>query len=414
MITARRNCLDALLIAERDGERCAGPVLIAGVVIGVGVVQLTTQGLKESGHLSLHLLMLLVLELIGPVLVSVLGMALLLPRWLERVDVAPVRAWKQGIPSAALVGALLMVMFLAASLIAGVLMTPRGEVINEMINLLRTMDLRDVIRSILRCAGFLCLPVRLVPMARTCRSGGWSCQELHRQQSAGGRLDDRPLAQGDLVPGRACLRQRGDTVMTSDGMNTTPAERGQRRDRLLFLGSGLLILIALLVGLARAQRWGTRYVDVYIQAKDVNGLKRGEEIRIAGIPVGQVGRLQLTDQGKVTVQLQIDDSKAFLVGPSSKVRLAQEGLMGNPYVVISADPRPKDQGVTINGRTLHYAEPINLDRLLHEFAATQKQLRLTLRHTAELTEANGDIANAQPHASWPKPWNRKSRPRRRW
>ena len=155
MITARPNRSDALLIAERDGERCAGPVLIAGVVIGVGVVQLTTQGLKESGHLSLHLLMLLVLELIGPVLVSVLGMALLLPRWLERVDVAPVRAWKQGIPSAALVGALLMVMFLAASLIAGVLMTPRGEVINEMINLLRTMDLRDVIRSILRCAGFL-------------------------------------------------------------------------------------------------------------------------------------------------------------------------------------------------------------------------------------------------------------------
>ena len=182
--------------------------------------------------------------------------------------------------------------------------------------------------------------------------------------------------------------------MNSDGMHTTAAERGQRRDRLLFLGSGLLILIALLVGLARAQRWGTRYVDVYIQAKDVNGLKRGEEIRIAGIPVGQVGRLQLTDQGKVTVQLQIDDSKAFLVGPSSKVRLAQEGLMGNPYVVISADPRPKDQGVTINGRTLHYAEPINLDRLLHEFAATQKQLRLTLRHTAELTEANGDIATA--------------------
>ena len=146
--------------------------------------------------------------------------------------------------------------------------------------------------------------------------------------------------------------------MRSDGMHTTAAERGQRRDRLLFLGSGLLILMALLVGLARAQRWGTRYVDVYIQAKDVNGLKRGEEIRIAGIPVGQVGRLQLTDQGKVTVQLQIDDSKAFLVGPSSKVRLAQEGLMGNPYVVISADPRPKDQGVTINGRTLHYAGPV--------------------------------------------------------
>ena len=81
------------------------------------------------------------------------------------------------------------------------------------------------------------------------------------------------------------------------------------------------------------------------------------------------------------------------MGPSSKCAWRRRAD-GQPLCGDRADPRPKDQGVTINGRTLHYAEPINLDRLLHEFAATQKQLRLTLRHTAELTEANGDIAAA--------------------
>lgn len=144
-----------LLIAERDGERCAGPVLIAGLTVGIGVVQLTTQALKQSSQLSLHLLVLLVLELMGPVLVSVLGMALLLPRWLERVEAARTRAWACNVPSAALVGALLMVMFLSASLVAGVLMTPRGEMISELMDLLREIQLRAVGRSILRCAGFL-------------------------------------------------------------------------------------------------------------------------------------------------------------------------------------------------------------------------------------------------------------------
>ena len=175
-------------------------------------------------------------------------------------------------------------------------------------------------------------------------------------------------------------------------MSPSPAERGQQRERLLFIGSGLLLLVAVLVGLARAQRWGTAFVDVSIKARDVNGLTGGEEIRIAGIPVGKVGRLHLTDQGKVDVQLQIDASKAYLVGPSSKVSLAQEGLIGDPYVVISADPRPRRQGPAIAGRMLHYAEPINMDRLLHELASTQKELHKTLRNTAALTDAKGDIA----------------------
>lgn len=157
MIAGRLPVSGTLLIAERDGARCAGPVLIAGLAVGVGVVQLTTQTLKESSHLSLHLLMLLVLELMGPVLVSVLGMALLLPRWLERVEAARARAWKRGVPSAALVGALLMVMFLCSSLIAGVLMTPREEMISELMELLRQIQLKAMIRSILRCAGFLAL-----------------------------------------------------------------------------------------------------------------------------------------------------------------------------------------------------------------------------------------------------------------
>lgn len=157
MIAGRLPISGTLLIAERDGARCAGPVLIAGLAVGVGVVQLTTQTLKESSHLSLHLLMLLVLELMGPVLVSVLGMALLLPRWLERVQAAKALAWKRNVPSAALVGALLMVMFLCSSLISGVLMTPRGEMISELMDLLRQIQLRAVVRSILRCAGFLAL-----------------------------------------------------------------------------------------------------------------------------------------------------------------------------------------------------------------------------------------------------------------
>ena len=104
------------------------------MAVGVGVIQLSTQGLKQSSHLSLNLLSLLVLELIGPILVSVLGMALLLPRWIERVEQAGSRHWRRSIFSAALVGALLMLMFFSASLLSGILITPRSEMVGDFSN----------------------------------------------------------------------------------------------------------------------------------------------------------------------------------------------------------------------------------------------------------------------------------------
>ena len=177
-------------------------------------------------------------------------------------------------------------------------------------------------------------------------------------------------------------------------MTLSPRKTGQRRDRLLFLGSGLLLIVVVLTGFAKAQRWGTRFVDVYIQARDVNGLNHGEDIRVAGIVAGQVGTMHLNDQGEVKVTLKIEANKAHLIGPSSKASLAKEGLIGEPYLVITTDPRPRDKAQEIEGRTIGYKEPINIDALLKELASSQKLLNVTLRNTTALTAADGRISTA--------------------
>lgn len=120
-----------LPIAERDGERCAGPVLISGFVVGFGVIELATGALNQTSRFSLQLLVLLVLQLIGPILVSVLAMALLLPRWLDRVVQQGSKAWRQSVPAAALVGLLLMLMFFVSAIVGGVLVTPRADLLRE-------------------------------------------------------------------------------------------------------------------------------------------------------------------------------------------------------------------------------------------------------------------------------------------
>ena len=151
-MTALSNSLST---AERDGERCAAPVLLAGFVIGLGMVDLSVTALGQTSRFSLQLLVLLVFQLIGPVLVSVLAMALLMPRWLERVAREGPSAWRASGPAAALVGLLLMLMFVLSAIVGGILITPRADSLRELSDLLSGIRLRDLLRTLVRSSLFL-------------------------------------------------------------------------------------------------------------------------------------------------------------------------------------------------------------------------------------------------------------------
>jgi hypothetical protein len=138
---------------ERYGQRCGGPVLLVGAVLGSGVVQLVSGPLGQTSRFSLELLILLMLKLTGPLLVAILAMALLLPHWLpgERKSVPVV----QIVLAAALVGALLQLMLLLAALGGGLLASPRADLVGEWRDLLSGLRLGDVLRSMVRAALFL-------------------------------------------------------------------------------------------------------------------------------------------------------------------------------------------------------------------------------------------------------------------
>lgn len=54
--------LPILKLAERHGERCGGPVLLSGLILGIGVVELSCGALGQTSRFSLELLTLLVLQ----------------------------------------------------------------------------------------------------------------------------------------------------------------------------------------------------------------------------------------------------------------------------------------------------------------------------------------------------------------
>ena len=97
---------------ERDGQRCGGPVVLAGFAVGFGLVTLSSS-LGQASRFGLELLVLVKLQLMGPVLVSLLAMALLLPRWIDRVVQHGGRAWHHSLPAAMGTGLLLVLILFA-------------------------------------------------------------------------------------------------------------------------------------------------------------------------------------------------------------------------------------------------------------------------------------------------------------
>lgn len=177
--------------------------------------------------------------------------------------------------------------------------------------------------------------------------------------------------------------------MNEEGANPRGLDR--RRAPLLFVGSGLLLTAALLVGLSREQGWGQRHLNLALLINNATGVSVGQDVRISGLPVGQVRSIILRPDARVQVQLQVAERYASLVGPRSVASQGQEGFVGDHYLVLSPDPQPPGTalaGHRMQGRTLPYEQPTPIASMMQDLAKTQANLQATLQNTSKLTASD--------------------------
>jgi len=152
------------------------------------------------------------------------------------------------------------------------------------------------------------------------------------------------------------------------------------RPSALFLLSGVLLAIALLVGLAREQNWGQKLFALKVRTADAEGLRPGMEVRIAGLPVGKVKGLRLGDDARVEIELAVQERYRHLVGPRSIAFQGQDGFVGDHFVAITPDTA-RDLPVRKAPVDLPYEPSPNLRTLLKGMETTLGSLQRTLDHT---------------------------------
>jgi phospholipid/cholesterol/gamma-HCH transport system substrate-binding protein len=167
------------------------------------------------------------------------------------------------------------------------------------------------------------------------------------------------------------------------GLNALPS-----RDGGLFLGSGLLLLVVLLIGVSREQHWGERSFLVNLRTPRADGLKPGMEVRLSGLPVGRVTEMSLQDDASVAIQLRIDERYRRLIGPRSLAYQNQDGLVGDSFIAITPHPQATPAAERRTGAeqdlSLPYQPSLDLRQVLLDLAQTRMDLTRTLQHTSQI------------------------------
>ena len=123
----------------------------------------------------------------------------------------------------------------------------------------------------------------------------------------------------------------------------------------LFIVVGLAILASAIFLIGDKQFLFRNKYRLNAEFPSVIGLTEGGGVRVAGIHKGTVKQIDLpgTPDGKVRVQMDVENSTRAVIKKDSKASIASEGLVGDKYVDItfgSPNAEPINDGDTIQGQ----------------------------------------------------------------
>ena len=174
---------------------------------------------------------------------------------------------------------------------------------------------------------------------------------------------------------------------------------------------GVFVLVSLVAGVgmvyalgARARLFESRYT-VHADFTEVGGLNEGATVRLAGVQIGRVKRVNLPAEpgGKVRVDLTIAKRFGNRVRKNSVARIETQGLLGDRIVELTvgtAEAPPTKDGDVILAR-----DPTDFSKIVSEGAQTVKNvaaLAESLKGTAEslrqsrlVEDASATLASAR-------------------
>jgi phospholipid/cholesterol/gamma-HCH transport system substrate-binding protein len=142
----------------------------------------------------------------------------------------------------------------------------------------------------------------------------------------------------------------------------------------LLVGVALFVAAIFLIG-GKQHMFGSTFTLVG-EFQTVGGLREGAAVRLLGINVGTVKKIEIATGNKVRVEMSIDEKAHSFIKSDSKMNITTEGLVGNK--IVSIDGGTDGAPPVENNRSIPAEDPFNPEEMF-------RRLKETGDNTAKIT-----------------------------
>jgi len=130
----------------------------------------------------------------------------------------------------------------------------------------------------------------------------------------------------------------------------------------LFMIVGITCLTYLSIKLGRMEIIGDKGYKLYAEFSEIGGLKNGASVEIAGVEVGRVRNISLSDyQAKIELQI----NSGIKIQEDSIAAVKTKGLLGEKYIQIS--PGGDEKIIPPGGKIRETQPPLDLEKASGNF-----------------------------------------------
>ena len=152
----------------------------------------------------------------------------------------------------------------------------------------------------------------------------------------------------------------------------------------IFVVVGTVLLVTALYFVGKQQHLFSKSIQLYSVFADVSGLQLGNNVRYSGVNVGTVSKIEMTAEGKITVEMSVDEKASKFIKKDAVASIASDGLVGS--MVVNLVPGEDDAAKTVvSGDRIQVKAKITVDKILETFSKTNESAALITSDLAKIT-----------------------------
>ncbi len=160
-------------------------------------------------------------------------------------------------------------------------------------------------------------------------------------------------------------------------------ETNQRIKLGIFVVAGLLLLVVGLYFLGNKSNMFSKSIRIYSHFENINGLRPGNNVRLSGIDIGSVEKIEIKDSKRIYVEMSVEEKMMPFIKINSIATLGTDGLMGNRLVNI--EPGVGNFKTIENGDEIPSKELLSTDEMMLTLDKTNKNISIVSEDLVNIT-----------------------------